>query len=142
MYIRNCVRAVIENEFNEILLERFEFRNVIGNKVLWVTPGGGIKNNETAKEALVRELSEELGIKIDIKSEPIAEIDVLIEGKKESFISREIFYKIEVNSNSIFSTKNMTEEEKDTFRGLKWYKKDELNNLENFAPQEVLDFLK
>lgn len=35
MRIRKCSRAVIVNEFNKILLQKFEFKDVVGNKVLW-----------------------------------------------------------------------------------------------------------
>ncbi len=89
MRIRKCARAVIINERNEILLQQFDFRDVAGNKVLWVTPGGGIEENETPAEALKRELYEELGIVVDLLGGPIFQLDVWIEGKQGSFISRE-----------------------------------------------------
>lgn len=141
MHIRNCSRAVIVNEFNEVLLEKFEFKDVVGNKLLWVTPGGGVKANETASKALERELDEELGIKIDIKNKPLFEIDVLIEGKKGSFISREVYYKVNIQSDTILSVKNMTKDEKDSFRGLKWWNQKDLKKIENFAPHEILNYI-
>ncbi|PLR84821.1 NUDIX domain-containing protein [Bacillus sp. V33-4] len=140
MDIRKCSRALIVNEFNEILLEEFEFKDVIENKVLWVTPGGGINLNETPVEALKRELDEELGIIIDIKDMPIFELDVLIEGKKGSFISREIYYKIKIQSNTKLSIQKMSENEKNTFRGLKWWSKKELQEMEEFAPRDILNY--
>ncbi|ANB57119.1 NUDIX domain protein [Anoxybacillus sp. B7M1] len=140
MRIRKCSRAVIINEFNRVLLQKFEFKDVIGNKVLWVTPGGGIKENETPVEALKRELSEELGIVVDIHDKPIFEMDVLIEGKKDSFISREIYYKIAIQSDTILSIENMTKNEKDTFIELRWWSKEELKRIDNFAPREILNY--
>ena len=34
----------------------------------WEFPGGKLENNETEKECLIREINEELNIKVDIKS--------------------------------------------------------------------------
>ncbi|MED5053733.1 NUDIX domain-containing protein [Anoxybacillus sp. PDR2] len=140
MRIRKCSRAVIINEFNRVLLQKFEFKDVIGNKVLWVTPGGGIQENKTPVEALKRELSEELGIVVDIHDKPIFEMDILIEGKKDSFISREIYYKIAIQSDNILSIENMTKNEKDTFIELRWWSKEELKRIDNFAPREILNY--
>ncbi|EPZ37926.1 NUDIX hydrolase [Anoxybacillus ayderensis] len=140
MRIRKCARAIIVNECHEILLQKFEFSDVVGNVVLWVTPGGGVKGNETPIEALKRELREELNIAVDIHGEPLFEIDILIEGKNGSFISREIYYKITIQSNTVFSMENMTEKEKNTFMDLKWWSKEQLKKLENFAPREILNY--
>ncbi|AGT32038.1 DNA mismatch repair protein MutT [Geobacillus genomosp. 3] len=141
MRIRKCARAVIINERNEILLQKFEFRDVAGNKVLWVTPGGGIEENETPVEALKRELYEELGIVVDVLDEPIFQLDVWIEGKHGSFISREIYYQITIQSDTALSTEQMTRNEKDTLKGLKWWSKDELQKIDDFAPREILNYI-
>ncbi|MED3663700.1 NUDIX domain-containing protein [Geobacillus stearothermophilus] len=141
MRIRKCARAVIINERNEILLQQFEFRDVVGNKVLWVTPGGGIEENETPAEALKRELYEELGIVVDLLGGPIFQLDVWIEGKQGYFISREIYYHVTIQSDTVLSIEHMTKNEKDTLKGLKWWSKDELQKIDNFAPREILNYI-
>ncbi|PJW16134.1 NUDIX hydrolase [Geobacillus sp. WSUCF-018B] len=141
MRIRKCARAVIINERNEILLQQFEFRDVVGNKVLWVTPGGGIEENETPAEALKRELYEELGIVVDLLGGPIFQLDVWIEGKQGSFISREIYYHVTIQSDTVLSIEHITKNEKDTLKGLKWWSKDELQKIDNFVPREILNYI-
>ncbi|BBW96173.1 NUDIX hydrolase [Geobacillus icigianus] len=141
MKIRQCSRAVIINERNEILLQRFEFRDVVGNKVLWVTPGGGIEENETPAEALKRELYEELGIVVDLVGEPLFQLDVWIDGKQGPFVSREIYYKITIPSDTRLSFENMTKDEKDAWQQVKWWSKEELQSIDDFAPREILNYI-
>lgn len=136
---KKCARAFIMNEKNQILLEKFAFIEVKGNKELWVTPGGKLKKDETYKTALERELYEELGIKVTIDSDPVLVKDVLIDGKEDVFTSHEVYYLLKIYSNQLFSLKNMTEKERKTFQGLKWWSKQELEEIANFAPVEIID---
>lgn len=143
MKIRNCSRALIINEDNKILLQRFEFPQVKGNKVLWVTPGGGLKENESFEEALERELFEELGMNIKVEGEPVLILDVPIDGKKETFISHEVYYLVDYQVNTNISLANMTKNEIKTFKGMKWWSKEDLlqESSEEYAPSDILSFL-
>ncbi len=138
---RKSARALIINEKNEVLLEKFEFPKVKGNKVLWVTPGGGLKDDETYEIALERELYEELGLEVTINSNPVLVKDVLIEGKIEMFNSHEVYYLLNLNSNQVFNLKNMTKNEIDTLQGIKWWTLQELKEIANFAPPEIKEIL-
>ena len=51
--------AWIENEFGDVLL----LRQTRGNK-LWTLPGGKVRQRESLKEALRREVEEEIGLQI------------------------------------------------------------------------------
>ena len=68
MIIRVAV-AVIINQNDEILIAKRSKDQHQGNK--WEFPGGKIEPNETSKEALRREISEELGIEIQTVTELI-----------------------------------------------------------------------
>jgi ADP-ribose pyrophosphatase YjhB (NUDIX family) len=58
MRIRQGVRAVVLDPADRILLVRFEFPNAS----LWGAPGGGMDEGETAEQAILRELDEEIGL--------------------------------------------------------------------------------
>jgi len=68
------VRAVIVNESEELLLQRRT------DTTLWGLPGGGVELDETAFEALKREVAEETALEV-IEAEPMA----LYSGQKHRF---------------------------------------------------------
>lgn len=61
--LRHNVRAlIVENTHRRLLLFRFDLRDQ--NLMLWATPGGGLEDLQRPIEALARELSEEVGLRI------------------------------------------------------------------------------
>jgi len=138
---RKSARAFVINEKKQILLQKFEFPQVKGNKVLWVTPGGRVKKYESYKKALKRELLEELGVQIRIKGRAVLVKDVLIDGKSGKFNSYERYYIVKLRTDNEFSSINMSDNEKDTFQGLKWWHSKELEQIEDFAPKEIIGIL-
>lgn len=50
------VRAIVINEKNQVLLVKHTYMKD------WYLPGGGVKNNETLTQAIIRELHEETGV--------------------------------------------------------------------------------
>lgn len=61
------VAAIIENDQNEILSALRSPKMSLGN--LWEFPGGKVEENEDPYSALVREISEELGCRIETSTE-------------------------------------------------------------------------
>ena len=63
MKLIEVVAAIIYNEKNKILIAK----RLSGKyKEYWEFPGGKIENNETHKQALIREIKEELNIDIEV----------------------------------------------------------------------------
>ena len=58
------VAAVIEDEDGRILISQRQETSTF--PLLWEFPGGKIEDSENGREALVREIMEELGVKIEV----------------------------------------------------------------------------
>lgn len=67
-FVRETARAVILQDSKLLLIRRTRLNNG-GNIDNWLSiPGGGLDPGETPEQAVVREMKEELGIDVDIKS--------------------------------------------------------------------------
>lgn len=56
------VRAIIIRDGNIILIKRIK-----KDEIYFVFPGGGVEVGETEKNALIREMKEELGVDVEVK---------------------------------------------------------------------------
>ena len=61
---RPTARVLLVNRENEVFLINTHFDPELGLEPRWLTPGGGVDEGETIREAAVRELFEETGLKI------------------------------------------------------------------------------
>ena len=75
-HTRIVTRAIILNEKNEVYLINVERDDDFGNASYLETPGGGVKDGEDFKDALLREIEEECGFIVDIIDEIVCVDDV------------------------------------------------------------------
>jgi 8-oxo-dGTP diphosphatase len=137
MNIRKSARAILINNENKILLFKFIFKEMQEEKVIWVTPGGGVEPGEDFEATLKRELFEEIGLNCKSIGPWIWTKEVLFKGKERDFISHERYYLIKINNVDI-SFENMTLNEVTTLRGFKWWDVNELlSSKEEFFTSQI-----
>ncbi|MEK6823640.1 MAG: NUDIX hydrolase [Nanoarchaeota archaeon] len=123
--MKKAVNAIIFNNTTKkaLIIKRKE--GIHSNK--WAFPGGIVKKNETSKQALTREIKEELGLDIKKIIKKIGEYKYLRKNKEKTYgksylVSVEIF-KIKINLNEISEFKWTTREELkklDCVPGMDW----------------------
>ena len=128
-HVRDVVRAIVVDEEGKIALHKLYATDMFGFRDYYETPGGGRKEGETLREALERELIEELGVKVKI----VAEIGEIIDCY--NLIKREnhnYFYLAEVVG---YTEKHLEEKEKSLIEKTIWVGIDEAislyNNMQN-----------
>lgn len=131
---RYSARAIIVNEFSEILLMKFVQTNIAGNKAWWVFPGGGVEKGESSVEALKREILEETGIRVNENPLFVWHRQLELNGKKGRLLSDESYYLIRTAKTDLnFSL--FTASEKESFLSYKWWKLEEFK--ETDAPLSI-----
>ncbi|MCH9812275.1 NUDIX domain-containing protein [bacterium] len=126
---RKSIRILLINPENKILLFRIKPNPIIllQNGIYWFTPGGGIEQGETLKEAALRELFEETGLlQEDLSLGPViweSRVNLVINGKEiEQF---EKFIVVHTKKLEI-SLENFTEDEKQCIEKASWFSHEEL----------------
>ena len=76
------VRVIIENDEKKILMVKQEHPE----RTVWMVPGGGIEEGETAAEAVVREMKEETGLDVTV-GPMIYHIEEVSEKRGQRFVN-------------------------------------------------------
>ena len=76
------VRVIIENDEEKILMVKQEHPE----RTVWMVPGGGIEEGETAAEAVVREMKEETGLDVTV-GPMIFHIEEVSEKRGQRFVN-------------------------------------------------------
>lgn len=126
MKVRKSSRVIVLNKENRIFLFQYQFDYLADNKAIWITPGGSLEDGESFKDALKRELFEELGVQI---TEPCQEIyyrnPIYTMKSGEVIQSVEKFFLVTLDNES-FSFEHWTESEKKRMLVGKWWSMEEI----------------
>ena len=138
---RNAVRAVVLNGTGRLLL--LHTRD-LGNAAFgqsWELPGGGIEPGESPYQAVVRELQEEVGIRIDSAplNPPTWRRDVIYTYRGERRLQHEVIFLIRLAALTIpiVTTQRVGIERVDHFESRWWAIEDIAANCDRFYPRSL-----
>ncbi|MCK5466030.1 class I tRNA ligase family protein, partial [Candidatus Parcubacteria bacterium] len=121
------VGALIYNDKNEVLLLR---RNEDGRRKTWAMPGGKVDKGETFKEALEREIDEELGVEIKSAEPFIAKPDIF-----EGRLFETVCFKVKIKGEPAIMEKNKVDK-------LEWFSLDNLPEVDYPPSRDALEVYK
>lgn len=149
MNLRRAARMILIDTTKRVLLIRIRNTGVVEDLInplradFWVTPGGGIKNDESPEQAILRELWEETGIN---QAEIVGEIgkgEHVLNWKGEATRLHEAFYLVKVSAELPIDIGNMEEMEADTYREHRWWSLEQLlRSQDMFVPQGLPQLVK
>lgn len=137
--LRRGVRAVVLDERDRVLLVHFSFPRPLHDvATLWATPGGGIEDGEDDRQALRRELAEEVGLH-DPAIGPLiwtrTHVALMTTGHDGQ---RENFYLVRTASFDPLPLLTTAQLRAENVAGMAWWTVDELAAAESvFAPRRV-----
>ncbi len=134
-HIRKIARAVVLNNENKIALIHVKCDDIFGHRDYYELPGGGVNENEDLKDAVIREVEEEIGYTSKIICELGKVVDYynLIKRCNHSnyFLVRTLKKTIQ----------HLEEYEKDIFENIVWVGIDEAILLMNAQPNYGVNVL-
>jgi 8-oxo-dGTP pyrophosphatase MutT (NUDIX family) len=136
MIQRLAVRALLFAQPDRLLLAKIQLPDY--DRLIWITPGGGIEVGEDPAETLVREVQEETGFVPTAWSGPVWTRRHVFELQGESYDQRETFFLVRTRLFEPNHDGNPAQIEQKLFRGFRWWTLEEIKASEEiFVPQRI-----
>ena len=136
-HVRDISRGVIYNDKNQIALIHLFGDDIFGHRDYYETPGGGKEKGETFKEALIREIREEIGADIDEIKEIGKVIDYYNLIKRKNNNHYFLAHAIKVSEKT-----KLNEYEKDLFESIVWVDIDKVLDVFNAIDTPISKLVK
>lgn len=133
---RDAVRALMLDEDDQVLLIRLYVPDTDSH--VWLTPGGGIENGETADEALRREVWEETGLNIEHTGTHIWNRSQDFTFRYRRVLQHERYYLLRVRHFAPTLQNNPDAIETELLNDFRWWSiPDIISSTDYFAPRQL-----
>jgi 8-oxo-dGTP pyrophosphatase MutT (NUDIX family) len=134
--VRSTARALLVTPEREILLVRY-FAQAIGRH-FWITPGGGIEQGESERDAVLREIAEETGLAGAPIGPAVWTRSVPIPWAEPPFVQRETYFWTPTPRFEPSAAAIPTEAERREIEAYRWWRLEEIEaSRERFAPRRI-----
>ena len=138
--IRLAARAILVDELGCVLLLHGWDPAQPGSS-WWLTPGGGLDPQESPREAAIREVFEETGLRLRGLGEPVGTRDIRFSFEGESIHQVETYFAARVTRFEPDSA-GWTDLERRSMSEHRWWSPDELReSTEEIYPENLLELL-
>ena len=126
------VRVIVRNDDGKILMVRQDHPE----RTVWMVPGGGIEEGETAAEAVVREMKEETGLDVTV-GPMIFHVEEVSEQRGQRFVN---FFLADVSGGQLrLGSDPEFDAQHQVLSDLRFFSREEIGKLPHVYPEFLRD---
>lgn len=141
MIHRNAVRALVLSHGDDRLLLA-KMRVPDRGLEIWLAPGGGIEDGESAGDCLIREVYEETGFEVERYSGPVWLRTHRFKFLGKEYVQHEEYYVVRTPHFEADGARNPARQERELVDGFRWWRLESIRKSDEiFVPRRLAFYL-